>query len=243
MWLRLQQRLTTAMRVKDYVSGNIEYHSELCPLAWQDHDLLTEVNVHLLRTARTFISYLEIPDFKIQDIVLTGSMANYNWTKYSDFDVHVITRYSDLRCDDLAAVFYKAKKKIWNSEHDVTIHGHEVEMYVEDVGHAAISAGMFSLLRNQWIVRPDRSKPRIDRRAINHKVSDLITQITASMDSGHTGDIKRVIDKIRKMRKSGLSSGGEQSTENLAFKILRNQGYISKLNTTYLSSQDRELSL
>ena len=36
-------------------------------------------------------------------------------------------------------------------------------------------------------------------------------------------------DKIQKMRKEGLSKEGEFSVGNLAFKKLRNEGYIEKL--------------
>jgi hypothetical protein len=49
--------------------------------------------------------------------------------------------------------------------------------------------------------------------------------------------------KIRKMRRSGLDNAGEFGTENLAFKVLRNLGYINQLNTEYIRKQDRELSI
>jgi hypothetical protein len=45
------------------------------------------------------------------------------------------------------------------------------------------------------------------------------------------------------MRKSGLATAGEYSTENLAFKILRNIGYIEKIHKAYIAQQDQELSL
>ena len=79
------------MRAHDYVTGNVDYHAELCPVAWSDDDLRTEVHVKLLQIARKFVDYLEIPGFRVLDVVLTGSMANFNWTRYSDFDIHVVT--------------------------------------------------------------------------------------------------------------------------------------------------------
>ena len=45
------------------------------------------------------------------------------------------------------------------------------------------------------------------------------------------------------MRRSGLDSEGEFGVENLAFKILRNQGYLDRLNDAYLNQQDQALSL
>ena len=73
------------------------YHDSLNPAAWDDAELRPEVRARLLEIAKVFVGYLEIPDFKVIDVVLTGSMANYNYTNYSDFDIHVVTRYSDLR--------------------------------------------------------------------------------------------------------------------------------------------------
>jgi len=42
--------------------------------------------------------------------------------------------------------------------------------------------------------------------------------------------IKKVWDKVKRYRKSGLESeGGEFSTGNLVFKLLRRNGYIGKI--------------
>jgi hypothetical protein len=60
--------------------------------------------------------------------------------------VHVVTRYQDLECNDLAEAFYRAKKEIWNSNHDIVVHGHDVELYVEDAEQPPVSEGIYSLL-------------------------------------------------------------------------------------------------
>ena len=137
------------MRASEYTVGNIEYHSNLNPVAWHGDQLRIEIRYRLLKIANTFVNYLEIPNFKILDIVLTGSLANYNWTKYSDFDIHVVTDYADLECDDLVDAFYQAKKKIWNDAHDITIKSHEAELYVEDVDQPPVSGGIYSILENK----------------------------------------------------------------------------------------------
>jgi hypothetical protein len=46
-------------------------------------------------------------------------------------------------------------------------------------------------------------------------------------------------DKIQKMRKEGLAKGGEMSIGNLAFKKLRNEGYIEKLIDIISKSYDK----
>ena len=229
---------------QDYVAGNISYSETLNPVAWAGNELKSEVRDRLLKISGEFVKYLEVPGFKVLDVVLTGSMANYNWTKYSDFDLHVITNYSDLECEDLAETFYRAKKELWNNYHDITIGGHEVEMYVEDAAKPPVSAGIFSILDNRWIKKPQYDKPEVDKSAVNAKVADLAQQIKSAMQSADTvSDIQRIKDKLRRMRRSGLDTGGEFSVENLSYKILRNMGLLNKMSDIQTANQDRRLSL
>jgi predicted nucleotidyltransferase len=232
------------MRHSDIVTDNVAYHSKLNPLVWNGDELKLEVKVSLLRAAKFFVESLEIPNFRVIDIVLTGSMANYNYTRHSDFDLHVVTRYSDLECDDLAEAFYRAKKSIWNDAHNIMIAEHEVELYVEDIEQPPVSAGMYSLLQDRWIKTPDYQPPTINDSAIKLKVQDLVKQIDVAVDrADDPNDIKRIIDKIRKMRRSGLDSEGEFGVENLTFKILRNLGYIDKLTSEFHYQQDQAISI
>lgn len=231
------------MRADDLARHNIQYHRELSPLAWSNTRMLPEVRFKLLRIANKFVDYLEIPDFKILDIVLTGSMANFNYTKFSDFDIHVITDYSDLKCDDLAEAFYSAKKRIWNDQHDILIRGHEAELYVEDVKQPPVSGGVYSLMTGQWIKEPNYDPPRINDRAVNLKVHNLMIEIDKAIEYGDAADLGRIFDKIKRMRKSGLAKTGEFGVENLAFKVLRNEGYIEKLVKARTDLEDEALSL
>ena len=231
------------MRARDFVKRNVAYHSELNPVAWSYGQLRPEVREHLLKIAEVFEHYLEIPNFEVQDIVLTGSMANYNYTRYSDFDLHIVADYTDLQCDDFAEAFYQAKKKIWNDAHDITIRGHEVELYVEDIKRTAVSGGVYSIQENDWIKEPSYDPPVIDNTAVNLKVLDLVKRINSTIKERDHLSMKSLMDKLRKMRRSGLDTEGEFGVENLAFKILRNQGYIDRLQHAEIDQQDHELSL
>lgn len=231
------------MRASD-LDNSVAYNDELSSKAWSGNRLRPEVRYKLLQTAKLFINYLDIPGFRVLDIVLTGSMANFNYTEYSDFDVHVVTKYSDLQCDDLAEAFYRAKKQLWNNQHDVIIRGHDVELYVEDIEEPPVSAGIYSLLDDKWIKEPNYQVPEFDRSAVRSKVQDLIKQINVAVESADDPeDLKRISDKIREMRRAGLAQGGEFSVENLAFKVLRNKGYIDRLYKEYNHQQDIDLSL
>lgn len=229
---------------KDFVSVNISYQPRLATEAWTKNRIKPEVRYKLLLAAKMFINSIEISNFKVKDIILTGSMANYNYTRFSDFDVHIVTSYQDLQCDDIAEEFYQAKKRVWNDAHDVIVRGHEVEMYVEDVDQPPVSGGVYSLLDNKWLRIPSYKPPKVDDRSINLKVADLVKQIeTVIRRADDVKDVQRLIDKLRKMRQSGLDQNGEFSVENLTYKILRNLGYIDQLYIALNDKIDHDLSL
>ena len=54
---------------------------------------------------------------------------------------------------------------------------------------------------------------------------------------------RSVLDDIYKLRAAGLESGGENSVENLAFKLLRSRGQINKLNKFIDKLQSADLSI
>jgi len=230
------------MRARDLTKGNIAYHDTLNPEVWKGHELRVDVRYKLLEIAKRFIEYLEVPDFKLEDIILRGSLVNYNYTQYSDFDLHIVTDFTAIK-GDITEAFYLAKKKIWNDEHDITIKGHEVELYVEDKDAKNTSEGTYSVLDANWLRVPKYQQPDIDDRAVSAKARDLMTQINRAVRAGSIEDITRLQDKIRLMRQAGLDAGGEFSTENLAYKIIRNKKFLDKLYKTKNSKVDQELSL
>lgn len=230
------------MRARDLVKANIAYHYTLNQDVWDGDELRVDVRYKLLEIAKRFIEYLEVPEFVLVDVILRGSLVNYNYTQYSDFDLHLVTDYKALDCD-ITEQFYMAKKRIWNDEHDITIKGHEVELYVEDIDAKNISEGTYSVLDSRWLRIPEYRKPSIDDAAVNAKARDLMTQINRAIKSGSVEDITRLQDKIKTARQAGLDKAGEFSTENLAFKIVRNKGYLDKLYKNKTQKFDQELSI
>lgn len=232
------------MRASDLVRATVAYHDELCPAAWTGDEMRPEVRKRLVEIAQLFVDSLEVDNFNVEDIVLTGSMANYNWTRFSDFDLHVVTDYRDLNADDIADAFYRAKKTIWNDQHDITIYNHETELYVEDVNEPPVSGGVYSVLNGQWLKVPEHKTPNVNDTAVVRKVQELADQIERCIETANDPqDLKRLITRLRTMRQAGLDQGGEFSTENLTFKVLRNMGLIKALHDAYLEQQDQDLSL
>jgi len=232
------------MRAQDFES-TVKYHNDLNPVAWDDKKMRPEVRDRLLQIAELFINALHIPNFEARDIVLTGSMCNYNYTRYSDFDLHIIADYTAIDASfDIAEQLYNAKKEVWNDRHDITIGGYDVEMYVEDINSPPHSQGIFSVQQNKWIKTPVYDPPEIDSGAVFAKARMLTSEIDRVVDSADSADdFDRLKDKIKKMRQNGLEKGGEFSVDNLAFKVLRNTGAMSRLYDAENRFTDHKLSL
>lgn len=212
-----------------------------------------EVRKRLLEISDDFIESLGV-EFFIHDIVLTGSLANYNWSEYSDVDLHIIIDYSDIKGNDgsetfknIIKEFFDAKKNVWNEKHDIKIKGFDVELYVQDINEPHVSSGVYSVLNNEWVVEPKKETPNIDDRKILDKGEEFAKKIDNLVDSDEKENILFKIEdlrkKIKKFRQSGLESGGEYSYENLTFKLLRRNGYIKKLLDLKNDITDKKLSI
>lgn len=229
---------------QDELARGFAFHERLNPQLWDGDTMLPEVRVALLRAAKAFYEFLEIPGLRVEDIVFTGSNAAYNYTEFSDLDVHLIVDFSESTCPGLADNLFTTKKNLWNRVHDITVRGQDVEMYVEDTANPVTAQGVYSLLRGEWVHKPKPEKPSWDDHAIAAKVELFADRIEDLLDNDPTkAEIDRLADRLKRMRRSGLAKGGEFSVENLAYKGLRNLGFLDRLWSARLEIQDRELSL
>lgn len=207
-----------------------------------------EIREHLIEITENFMNFIDI-DFFVHDIILTGSLANYNWSKFSDVDLHILIDYDETEYNlELLKGFFDSKRSVWNKQHNITIKGFDCEIYVQDVNEKHHSSGVYSILNDQWVVKPEKKVGSINKEMIIKKASnfeDRIDQIEKDFNSGKevSDEIKSLKDKLKKFRQSGLDSGGEFSYENLAFKLLRRNGYIEKLLNIQTSSTDKKLSI
>tara|TARA_R110000751_G_scaffold117883_3_gene218185 strand:+ start:1731 stop:2441 length:711 start_codon:yes stop_codon:yes gene_type:complete len=207
-------------------------------------ELKTEVRKALLRIAHDFLKSID-PKMTFTDITLTGSMANYNYTDQSDLDLHILFDFNSLGPEgELVQDLFNAKRRIWNDTHDIKVRDHDVELYAQDSKEPHHSTGVYSVLRNKWLVVPHRANPEVDEQYILKKSKDIMDRIDYLVgleDKRKSLEVTK--DKIMKMRKSGLERKGEFAEENLIFKTLRNTGYIGKLNDVIRNEYDRSVSL
>ena len=226
---------------------------ELNPKIWDDDKMKPEVRKALLKIADDYFESLELGnDVDILDITMTGSLSNYNWSKYSDVDLHIIVDYDDIPVDeDLVLDFLKTKSSSWNNEHDIKIYGYDVEIYVQDVNEEHTSTGVYSVLNDEWNVKPSKKDVKIDKDSVTRKSKCIMDRVEDLFDEiRDTDDYESIVkkadklqDKIKKMRKSGLDSVGEFSPENMAFKVLRRNGTLDMLSDIKTLSYDKSLTL
>lgn len=225
--------------------SSFEVKNELNPDFWKNDTLDSRVRLKLLDIADDFTDFLKVDWVKPTDITMTGSLANYNWSdEFSDIDLHIIIKYSDVdKRKEFVQNYFKAKKELWNQEHqNIKIYGFPVELYVQDEDEPHASSGVYSLERNKWIVKPEKksipkknlTNAEKDAESWISKIDNLIDRYypdaTDSQKEDIIADLDDIFDDIKKTRQNGLKKkGDEMSQNNLTFKILRRNGYLDKI--------------
>jgi len=231
------QKILDSFSIKDTLNPKIWEHPENP----DDAVMIPKVRKALLLIAEKFIDYLGDEVF-VEDIHLTGSLANYNWSEFSDFDLHVIV---DLQQYENQSELYKElfnlKKQVFNDKHDIRIFGYDVELYAQDAEETHYSSGVYSVMNGEWISEPKKFKNKIDRELLKKKIESWSEKIDTAISEGN--DLEKIKEKLKDYRKSGLEKDGEMSYENLVFKFLRRSGHIEKLFNNANKEIDKELSI
>ena len=210
-----------------------------------------KVRERLLDIAYEFIEFLGV-DVIVSDVVMTGSLSNFNWSQYSDVDLHIIADFGQFSEKELPLYeeLFRLKKTLFNDNHDIKIYGYDVELYVQNDVEAHFSSGEYSVLFNEWKTKPKKENIEIDTNLIKTKsehwmkiIDEVIEDAKESPLESGVESIGKVKDKLKKYRTAGLEDGGEMSDENLVFKVLRRNGYIQKLFDFQNEYQDKKLSL
>jgi DNA-binding Lrp family transcriptional regulator len=230
-------------------SKSFRVKDELNPKIWDDFKIDDEVREDLLKIAQDFYASTDL-EADVEDIVLTGSLANYNWSeKYSDYDLHILIDFTNVNdAVELVKKYVDSAKSVWNKEHDIKIKGYEVEVYIQDVSEPHKSTGVFSLLNNKWNVKPEEFDFEPDEDMIAEKgksvmmmVDELEEQVDEDKYDAFIEKVQKVWEKVKNYRKSGLESeGGELSMGNLVFKFLRRNGYVGKIIDLKRKSYDNQ---
>jgi hypothetical protein len=215
--------------LQESIKLTLQYHDFLNKKIWESDQPVKGIKEYLIKHSYEFARYSGIPKEKIKDIVMTGGNANFNYTKYSDIDVHLLCDITEKKEDSLYT-----KKAEWTKEHpEIKFAGYPVEYYIQaDKEHFPDGQGVYSLLQNKWLIVPKHldkiaimSDPNV-RLKIEHQIA-IIKQL---LKTGSRQDILDYKEKLWRMRSEGLEKAGEFSVGNCVYKDLRNRGLVDKLN-------------
>lgn len=238
--------ILNSFKTKDTLSDKIWDNADSENVS--DIKMNAEVRSHLLEIAQLFIDSVNVSPIDVHDIVAVGSICNYNWSKYSDVDLHVLIDKSKLGDNkELVDEFLKTKKETFTNVHNLTIHEFDVELYFQDINEPLESKGIYSVLFNKWVSEPSKNSKEFDKAAILKKVKyfyNLFDKIKGLSDTdSKVKGIDSLKNKIKKYRQAGLEQNGELGVENMVFKYLRRIGFIEEVNDTKFELLDKKLSL
>lgn len=229
--------------MKTNLNEDFQIHDTLNPKLYENNQLLPEVRQKIVDIVANFEEYVEIP-IHIVDIVIVGSNAAYNYTQYSDLDVHVIVNpelVQDIP-EDIQTMIYNMKKSSFNKEFDIKIKGIPVELYVEDMHSSVVSNGIYSVCDDRWVKEP-KQNTSVTKHNIEKDMEKWTQQIQQAIDSNNYDEIANTIDLLYLMRKNSISLEGEYGKGNEIFKTLRDRGYVAEIKEALSNAISKNLSL
>jgi hypothetical protein len=231
------------MTEKDNIAPPIEYNTTLNPVLWDNDRLKSEVRGALLRMARDFVQYVDVP-FRVLDVVITGGNVNYVYTAKSDIDLHIIADFDAVQCDREVAELFDTKRLLYKKNYDLSVHRIPVELYVEDHRMPAVSAGSYSIMSGKWITKPTKNLPRYNEEELAHMVTTWKRVLGHAVKTGDLQACRKAVQLLRAYRKQGLKTpAGEFSIPNLVYKSLRNDNTLKSITIFIDRLHDQELSI
>lgn len=243
------------MRLRSIISEQLDFsgftmNKTLNSEIWNDMKLHKDIRTTLLKIAKDYIDSLDIT-VKLKDITFTGSLANFNWSKHSDVDLHIIIDLGQIEHKTKIKDLLDIKTDSWNAKHNITIKGYDVELYLQLHDQEHHSTGVYSVLHNKWVTKPKFREVSINKKQITrkyNKIVDTFNDIQADYKKHKdyldiVDRLEALRDKIKKMRTAGLETKGEFSTENIVFKLIRRNDIMGKLKDLLTKAYDKSVSI
>ena len=234
----------------DFNTNLLRPKDSLYPKFWKNNSLNPIVSRKLMQIADDVIKSLKL-EFDVEDVIITGSIASYNWHELSDIDLHIMLDFEKIDDNfDLVKKMLDQTRINWNKKHNILIDGKEVELYFQHYTEPHEANGIWSLELEKWLAQPAKLNPEIDIITTEKKAEAIAIQIEHLFEMFRKEKFKETYEyadkikvKIARMRQLGLSDQGIYSPENLAFKMLRNAGYLEKLSALKIEAYDRMMSI
>jgi predicted nucleotidyltransferase len=252
MLMSIPENVSKELSIPKDVLNSFELRDELNPNLWDNFSLKPSIRIRLLKVANDFFKELKLPpNVGLKDVLFTGSLANFNWSKFSDIDLHLVLDFSQVEApQQMKDDFFYLQKTQWNENHDIKLFGYPIEIYTQDLSQKLTATAIYSVKRDKWILKPKREEFKLSKKNIKAKAESFIRNLQDIKDDYNNQKYQSAIDKadslkdkIKNYRLSGLDKGGEFSLENLVFKVLRRTPFMDILSDIKANAYDKLLSL
>lgn len=223
---------------------NFKINKTLSDKIWNNQQLRSDVQKKLIQISYFYLDLLQDVDRNlVEDIHIVGSLCGYNYTKYSDIDVHIIVDLQKVNEDvQMVSKMIKLFSDQFNTKYSITVKGFDVQVNIQNSKHKLHSKGIYSLLKNQWISKPEKyDKIDVDNQLVQNRYDSIVQSIQNNLDN--LQNLLKIRQKIKTMRKNGLQQEGQFSVQNIVFKKLRNNKYIKKLKNRIIQLRNQQLTL
>jgi len=248
----ISDNISKEIKIPADVLNSFAIKSELNPQIWKEDKLNSSVRTKLIKIANDFFKELKLPsEVKMKDIIFTGSLANFNWSKFSDIDLHIVLDFSQIEAEEqFKEDFFYAQKALWNQAHDITVYKYPVELYVQDKKAKLVASAVYSVKNDKWILQSKREEFKVNKKVIKQKADRFIDNLKDIRKDYDENKLQSVVDKVQTLkdkiknyRTSGLEDGGEYAIENLVFKTLRRTPFMDILDSYKAKAYDKLMSV
>ncbi len=205
----------------------------LDPRLWNGEDMKADVAARTVANVNALAKRSGITDLTVDAIELFGSNASYEYDDKADFGVHVFVSSPTMDPDrvdrvmKLLSSYAELKQEgsilYYGVPLEVTFHGKRTGNYTPKPGQ-----GQYSFTEGKWIEKPTQQPNRFDRAQMVTDAKGYIATYNAlaqeyandkkAFDCDRFGDLD---DEMKKYRGAGLDAGGQRSTANLTYRMLR----------------------
>ena len=207
------------------------------PKLWtENNELYSEAHNALVDAADEFVELLGIDPKYIDDVRLVGGNASYNWNDASDLDATImLNRDLDLKKEDIRRLQISANNLTYRV--NPSLNGIDLNFYLSTRnvgGLRPARQSIYSLGERDFISGPTKY-PEMESNFLAGKanyIAELIEECVDD-DSNEADDCaEKLLQKLKRYRVKGLKrSEGEESTENMVWRILSRSGYIKLLKS------------
>jgi hypothetical protein len=218
--------------VADVMRGN----QGLCDLFFHDERLDEDVSRHSLALGQRTFASLGLPDAELVDILFSGSLASYEYTRDSDVDVHVVVRLGPSLAPEARPAFMRVLNGLLHDDVGIRFRGRAVQVTVLDVDDD--QGGAWSVLKGAWHRRPEHNTVHFPEADLRQAIAAFQAERAAVLDAwAHhdaTFDCQRFAApgrRLKKLRGEGLKAEGVVSLGNMTYRLVRRLSALDELWT------------